>query len=59
MPSGVFPFLKATEPVITGPLAVVTVAVNVTGWPNDDGFSELVSVVVVSTGKLKKLTGAS
>ena len=31
-----------------GPVVIVTVAVNVTAWPNTDGFGEDVSAVSVS-----------
>ncbi len=31
-----------------GPVVIVTVAVNVTAWPNTDGFSDDVSAVSVS-----------
>src|ERR671926_342487 len=45
LPSAVAPSVK-----LTVPLAVdgVTVAVNVTGWPNVDGLDDDVSVVVVA-----------
>ena len=31
-----------------GPVVIVTVAVNVTAWPNTDGFTEEVSAVAVA-----------
>jgi hypothetical protein len=43
--------LNCTVPVgVAVPLAAVTVAVNVTDWPEVDGFSEDCSVVVVEMG---------
>jgi hypothetical protein len=47
VPKLVEPFLKVTFPVGVVPNAGLTVAVNVTAWPNTDGFAEEASVVVV------------
>ena len=49
LPMGVVPSRKVTWPVgvpVPGKVTI-TVAVNVTGWPNTDGFTELVTAVVV------------
>ena len=48
-PSVVVPSMKVTVPVVV-PLpgaAAVTVAVNVTDWPNTEGFAEAVTTVLV------------
>src|SRR5687768_11392834 len=42
------PSRKSTVPVAGAPAAVKTVAVNVTGWPKNEGFAEELTVVVVS-----------
>ncbi len=49
MPNTVEPFLNCTAPVgMAEPVAGVTVAVKVTGWPACDGLFEDVSAVVVA-----------
>ena len=50
VPSIVAPSLKVTVPVGV-PEADVTVAVNVTGWPESDGFTEVPICVVVAAGQ--------
>ena len=48
MPKLVAPSLNVTVPVgVTDPDVCVTVAVNVTDWPNTDGLSDEINVVVV------------
>ena len=43
------PSVNVTVPLaalpVLGPVVIVTVAVNVTAWPNTDGFTEDVSAV--------------
>ncbi len=50
--SVVAPSVNVTVPVgavpVLGPVVIVTVAVNVTAWPNTDGFTEEVSAVAVA-----------
>ena len=46
VPSGVVPSRNVTAPVGL-PLAEVTVAVNVTDWPNVDGLADDVRLVLV------------
>ena len=48
VPSTLVPFLKVTFPVGT-PFEELTVAVNVTDWPNVEGFKLETSAVVVGT----------
>lgn len=57
VPIVVVPFLKRTLPVGVGPEAAVTVAVNVTVFPDTDGFGELVTVVTVGTNTTCVKTG--
>src|SRR6266487_4300184 len=67
VPSVVVPSLKVTVPVGVPKLWSETVAVNVTDWPNTEGFVEEVNVVVVlslltvcvSVGEVLPLTLAS
>ena len=49
VPSEVAPSRKVTVPPVgvVGPVIWATVAVRVVDWPNTDGLTELVSVVVV------------
>jgi hypothetical protein len=49
VPSGVVPSWKVTVPVgVPAPGALaVTVAVNVTAWPNTEGLAEAVTIVLV------------
>ncbi len=42
------PSLNVTVPAVTGLPPLVTVAVNVTVWPNVDGLGDEVSAVVVA-----------
>ena len=46
--SAVAPSLNVTVPAVTGLPPLVTVAVNVTVWPNVDGLGDEVSAVVVA-----------
>jgi hypothetical protein len=46
VPSKIVPSKNETVPVGVPPLGPVTVAVSVTGWPNIEGLTEEVSVVV-------------
>ena len=50
--SVVAPSVNVTVPLaavpLLGPVVIVTVAVNVTAWPNTDGFTEDVSAVAVA-----------
>lgn len=47
VPSTVEPFLKVIVPVAIAPVEEVTVAVNVTCWPTNEGLGDEVKVVVV------------
>ena len=40
--------VKVTVPPVTGAPPAVTVAVNVTGWPNPDGFTSEASTVLLA-----------
>jgi len=48
VPRTVVPFLKVTVPVGVPDDVEVTVAVNLTYWPNSAGFKEETNVVVVA-----------
>ena len=58
VPSSTPPSKKLTLPVGV-PEAMLTVAVNVTGWPKDDGFRLLVRTVVLGAVKLISRTGCN
>ncbi len=42
--------VNVTVPAVTGPSVVLTVAVNVTCWPTNDGLSDEARAVVVVAG---------
>jgi hypothetical protein len=50
VPNVVPPAVNVTEPKGSNPVEDVTVAVNVTFWPTDEGSAEEVSTVVVEAG---------
>jgi hypothetical protein len=50
VPNVVPPAVNVTVPVACAPVDDVTVAVNVTVWPEEDGFTEEVIAVVVEAG---------
>jgi hypothetical protein len=56
VPRTVTPSLKVTEPVGVAP-GPVTVAVNVTDWPNVEGFALEASVAVDSAFPIVRVTG--
>ena len=50
VPRTIPPSEKVTTPVGVTPVAEVTAAVNVTGWPKAEGLALLASIVVVAAG---------